>query len=221
MTDSTSQVRIQGNLTNPFPTQCGLKQGDGLAPLLFNLALEHTIRQIPIDTKGTLFFKSTQLVAFADDINILSRSAQRAKETLLNLDDAAKEVGLQINESKTKIMTQTRKQMTNNQTLTIGGYNLERVDKFTYLGSELTQDGQESNEIKRRIQLANKTYFSVLPIIKSRCIHRKTKLLIYKSMVRPVLCYGCETWTLTQASEKLLNAFERKVLRRILGAVRE
>ena len=44
---------------------------------------------------------------------------------------------------------------------------------------------------------------------------------MYKTIIRPVLCYGCEAWTLTQNSEHLLDTFERKVLRRIFGAVRE
>ena len=69
--------------------------------------------------------------------------------------------------------------------------------------------------------IANRTYFSVLPIIKCKDVHRKSKLRVYKTIIRPVLYYGSETWTFTQASEKLVNAFERKVLRRILGPVKE
>jgi endonuclease/exonuclease/phosphatase family metal-dependent hydrolase/ribosomal protein S28E/S33 len=220
MTGSISQVRVQNDLTASFETECGLKQGDGLAPILFNLALEYVIRRIPVDTKGTLLFKSTQVVAYADDINIMARSLVGAKEVLVNLDSSAREVGLRINENKTKVMTQTRRNTPIRQNLTVADYNFENVENFVYLGTNISKDGNETEEIKRRILLANKTYYWILPIIRNKDVHRNAKLRIYKSIIRPVLCYGSETWTLTQASEKMINACERKILRRILGPVR-
>jgi hypothetical protein len=62
---------------------------------------------------------------------------------------------------------------------------------------------------------ANKIYFSLLPIIKSQLAHRKDKRRLYKTLIRPVLRYGCE------ASVERLAIFERKILRRILGPVYE
>ena len=221
MTNTVSQVRVQNRLTDLFETRTGLKQGDGLAPTLFNLALEYVIRAMNMDSSGTLLIKSTQLVAYADDINIMSRRLGDAESLLHNLNNAAKEVGLHINESKTKAMMQSKTRTPANSSITVGDLNIEYVDNFNYLGCNLSKDANETDEIKRRIQLANKTYFSVLPIINSKLAHRNTKLRVYKTIIRPVLCYGCETWTLTQASEILLDRFERKVLRRIFGAVRE
>lgn len=58
MIDSEAKVRLQGELTNSFKTRQGLKQEDSLAPMLFNLALEYVIRQLDIDTKGTIINKS-------------------------------------------------------------------------------------------------------------------------------------------------------------------
>jgi hypothetical protein len=68
---------------------------------------------------------------------------------------------------------------------------------------------------------ANEVCFSILPIIKSQLAHRKDKLRLYKNLIRPVLYYGCEAWTMTQSSEERLAIFERKILRRILGLVYE
>jgi hypothetical protein len=68
---------------------------------------------------------------------------------------------------------------------------------------------------------ANNVYISLLPIIKSRLAHRKDKLGLYKTLIRPVLSYGCEAWTMIQSSEERLAIFERKILRRILGPVYE
>jgi hypothetical protein len=55
--------------------------------------------------------------------------------------------------------------------------------------------------------------------MRSGDIHRKTKIMLYKTLIRSVLMYGCETWVLTQKSENALRVFERKILRRIFGPV--
>ena len=49
--------------------------------------------------------------------------------------------------------------------------------------------------------------------------NRKNKLRIYKTIVKPILCFGAETWRLTKKAEDMLDKFERKVLRRIFGPV--
>ncbi|CAG9833379.1 unnamed protein product [Diabrotica balteata] len=51
--------------------------------------------------------------------------------------------------------------------------------------------------------------------IKSKSLTRTSKIKIYKTVIRPVLMYGCETWTLTKETERKLRCFERKILRRI------
>ena len=70
MTNVTCQVRMDGNLSAPFATTKGLRQGDGLACLLFNLALERAIRNSRLETTGIIFYKSSQILAYADDIDI-------------------------------------------------------------------------------------------------------------------------------------------------------
>ena len=78
MTNVTCQVRVDGKLSGPFATTKGLRRGDGLARLLFNLALQRAIRDSRVETTGTIFYKSTQILAYADDIDIIgSRSLPR------------------------------------------------------------------------------------------------------------------------------------------------
>ena len=67
--------------------------------------------------------------------------------------------------------------------------------------------------IKERIQARNKAYYANLQMLKSKTIYRRSKLQIYKTLIRPVVTYGAETWTLTAAEENVLRRFERKVLR--------
>jgi hypothetical protein len=76
---------------------------------------------------------------------------------------------------------------------------------------------RNTTDISRRILLANITYFSVLHFIKYRTTHRKNKIRIYNTIRRPILYYGCEAWTMTSKSEEMLDAFVKKILRRIYG----
>ena len=66
-------VRVSGTLSSPFESRRGLRQGDGISCLLFNIALEGVIRRAGINTSGTIFTKSVQLLGFADDIDIIAR----------------------------------------------------------------------------------------------------------------------------------------------------
>jgi hypothetical protein len=63
-------------MTDGFKVGTGLKHGDGLAPNLFNIALEYVIRQLSVQTTPTIFHKSEQLIGYAEDINIMGRTKE-------------------------------------------------------------------------------------------------------------------------------------------------
>jgi hypothetical protein len=68
MTGTEAQVKVQAELTDTFEIRQGLKEGDGLAPVFFNLALEYVIRKLPADANGTLEYKMNPVVGYANDI---------------------------------------------------------------------------------------------------------------------------------------------------------
>jgi hypothetical protein len=69
----------------------------------------------------------------------------------------------------------------------------------------------------RRILMDNRAYFSMIHLFKSRTTHLKNKIRIYKTVVRPVLCYGYETSAMTNKAEEMLDIFKRKILGWIFG----
>ena len=90
-----------------------------------------------------------------------------------------------------------------------------------YLGTFITTDNNTSAEIKNRIALANRSYFGLVNILKAKNIYRKYKVIIYKTLIKPVLMFGAETWVLSKADELRLGVFVRKILRRIYGPICE
>lgn len=175
-----------------------------------------------MDTKAILVNKTAQIARYADDIDLIGRTVLRVKEEFNYLSEAVQEIGLRVNEEKTKLMHQTRKNRSRiGQNITLGDYNFEAVGTFKYLGSTLTARNEEDAEIQARIKCGNRAYFSLIKQLKSRTVHQKTKIRLYKTLIRTVVAYGCETWTLTQSAAEKIDRFERKILRRIFGPVRD
>lgn len=217
MSNVECRVRIQQDLSDTLKTFNGLRQGDALACILFNLALEKAIRNTGIQTTGHIFNKSVQLLAYADDIDIIARSEYELKSAFKSLATSARNMGLVINEGKTKYMPVHGRQKP--PSIQIDNYTFETVNEFVYLGTMVTNDNNVSSEIKRRIVAANRYYFGLQKHMKSRHLTRRTKVLLYKTLIRPVLMYGSECWTISKGDERALESFERKVLRRIFGPV--
>jgi hypothetical protein len=76
-------------------------------------------------------------------------------------------------------------------------------------------------EVTRRLNSGNACYHSVQNLLSSRLLSKNLKIRIYKTIILPVVLYGCETWSLTLKEEHRLRVFENRVLRRIFGLKRD
>ncbi|KAJ4439539.1 hypothetical protein ANN_07663 [Periplaneta americana] len=153
--------------------------------------------------------------------------------------EARKEIGLKVNPEKTKDMVMSRDgNIVRNGNIKIGNLSFEEVEKFKYLGATVTNEGSRGKrvntffpdpsnindtreEIKHRINMGNACYYLVEKLLSSSLLSKNLKVRIYKTVILPVVLYGCETWTLTLREELRLRVFENKVLRKIFGAKRD
>jgi len=90
---------------------------------------------------------------------------------------------------------------------------------FNYVGSILNADNKTNIEIAARIVKGNKTYKANAKLIKSKFLKRNTKMKIHETIIRPVVTFSSQTWTLTAKDENNLRIFERQVLRKMFGTV--
>jgi hypothetical protein len=101
--------------------------------------------------------------------------------------------------------------------VTINGVTFEGVAEFIYWGRIISNGNSMGKEIQRRIFAGNRKYFVAVSLFRSRLLSRATKIVLYKTLIRPVVTCGAEVWTLTEEEEEAVLIFEREIFRRIYG----
>jgi Reverse transcriptase (RNA-dependent DNA polymerase) len=217
---SWSTVRVFSHNSREFGVNTGLRQGDPLSPLLFNLALEKVMNNLRREMSSGFAARGAKLLfAFADDVDAITNTPRDMNEIFYLFDQGAREMGLRVNEEKTKYMVLSRNPRNRvRQNVYLADYNIENVKQFKYLGAIIKNDNSFSEELKARISSGNRSYFALAGLFRSKQLSWDVKIKIYKTIFRPVVTYGCETWTLTKKDETTLLVFERSMLRRIFGA---
>ena len=89
------------------------------------------------------------------------------------------------------------------------------------MGTTLTNQNSIPVEIKSRLRSGNACYHSVQNLLSSTLLSKNFKIKIYRTIIFPVVLYGCETWSLTLREERKRRVFENVVLRRIFGLRRD
>lgn len=144
----------------------GVRQGDPISPTIFISVLQSIMSKLKWEKKGiNIKGKYMSNLRFADDIVLFSESASQIEEMINDLCAVSHEIGLDLNTSKTKIMTNHQERSirirTNNQTL-------EYVNHYTYLGKQLSfQKSRHYDEVNRRVNITWNKFWSYKEILKS------------------------------------------------------
>jgi hypothetical protein len=156
---ATVKVNNQYTHTSTFPIINGVRQGDALSSILIDLVLEAIFKKINIT--GHIGTKTIQIIAYADDVAIMSRSKNALKDIFCNIEKEARRRGFLVDENKTKYMKLARA-VNNDKNLCFGQQKFEQVKEISYLGSQMNQINQTiSSEIQARILSGNRCYLCI------------------------------------------------------------
>ena len=207
---SQCAVNVDGKLTDWFEVTVGVRQGCLLSPTLFNLFLEFVMDELN-DVQQTASFDEHFCidVRYADDTTLIAALFEKLQISTNQLQEACLKYGMKINVAKCKVIS------TNSQPISIDNFNVETVQDFVFLGSNVPST---SADVKRRITLGSVAFGKLKQNIWSRKdISTALKVRLYNALILPIAIYGAETWSMTKSDTKKLHVFENNCLRSILG----
>ena len=209
-------VRTEHGITEEFQVKKGVRQGCVLSPSLFNLYTEKIFREIEDMEGANVGGHNINNLRYADDTSLLALEEQKLQNLLTTVNVKSKLYGMEINVKKTKSMVASKKQETPKVSINLDGTAIEQVEKMVYLGSITTEDGKSEVETKRRIEIARNAFNNMKSVLASRNISLNTRMRLTKCYVWSTLLYGAETWIITKALTKRIDAFEMWTYRQML-----
>ena len=235
-----ARVQDHGSYSEPFQVTNGVKQGCVLAPTLFSLMFSAMLMDAFKDSDvgiklryrldGKLFnlkrlqaktktrIESIRDFLFADDCALIASTEADMQHSVNLFSAACTNFGLTISTKKTEVLHQPISSSDQNKpSISVNGQKLSNVNRFTYLGSTLSQEVHIDDEINTRIARASSSFGRLQTTVwNRRGIKPLTKIKVYTAAILPILLYACETWTVYSRHEKRLNHFHMTCLRKIL-----
>ncbi|GFS23497.1 lactation elevated protein 1-like [Elysia marginata] len=183
---------------------------------LFSLYSEMIMRQIEEMEGLKIGGHNINNIRYADDTVLTADSEEKLQELLNKVVEETKNKGLELNSKKTESMIITRKTSISKCEIKIEENTIKQANSFKYLGTQITSDGSNHQEIKSRIAQAKASFQqmkSIMTNIKISIVVRKRLLETFKETV---LLYGCEAWTIDERMKSSLEATEMWFLRRMM-----
>lgn len=210
--NSTAKVKMESK-GKEIRIQRGVRQGDPLSPKLFAAVLEEIFKKLDWEVQGIkINGEMLSHLRFADDLVILATTKDELEQMLNDLDTESRKIGLTMNTSKTKALTNSIE-----EPIVVNNHLIEYVQEYTYLGQIISHKDLTTIEIETRIGNAWKRYWSFKELMKNKETNIYIKRKLFNTCVLPVLTYGCQTWALTKAHLKKLEVCQRSMERSMLA----
>ena len=221
-----SCVAYNGQISDYFPCEMGVRQGENLSPFLFSIFLNDledflnrenliglTCISAEIENRLNILLKLFVLL-YADDTVILAETAQDLQKGLDLFSKYCKEWMLKVNTQKTKVVIFSKGRQPQNLHFTYGDTEIEIVKEFNYLGVLFSRTGHFATEIKHNSQKATNAMYEVLRKGRQLNMSIQCHVDLFNKIVKPILLYGCEVWGFsnTDALEKVQLKFYKLLL---------
>lgn len=210
------QARINNKLTKPIQVNNGIRQGDSLSPLLFNIIMDEIIKKVRVGRGYRMGNEEVTIICYADDAMICAENEDDLQRLLNIFNRTGKQFNMTISAQKTKCMTTSKEPL--RCKLEVDGQVIQQEMKFKYLGIDITSYGNVEDEVRQQVAKANKIAGCLNDVIwRNKHLKKHTKARVYKTTIRPIMTYTAETRADTARTRRLLETTEMKILRRISG----
>jgi hypothetical protein len=189
LNETFNKFHVGKYLSDNFPIQNGLKQGDALLSLLYNFASDYAIRNAQESQVGLKLSGTQQLMIHGDDVDLLVYNIDIIKKNTQTLIDVSTQDDLVVNIEKYKhVLLSRHHNAGHNLDIKITNRCFKNVAQFKYLEKTVTNQNFIQEEIKRRMNLDNACYHSVQKLLSFRLLSRNIKTRIYKTTILLWFC---------------------------------
>ncbi|XP_075990249.1 uncharacterized protein LOC142985892 [Anticarsia gemmatalis] len=207
-----SNIRTVVGETKSIAVSEGDHQGSVLSPFLFCLILDSLTEEAQNSAAWSFIY--------ADDVAICTNSRDELQRALLSWKHQLQTGGLELSVAKTQFMSLNEPGPNDNSPISIDGQLVAMCDQYKYLGNMMHSSGNLECNIQHRIAAVWLKWREVTGVICDKRMPVKLKGLVYKTIIRPVLMYGSETWAVTQKNVHTIQVAEMKMLRWMCGVTR-
>lgn len=212
-----TKVRVPDDLTNSISISTGIRQGDSLSPLHFNIVTNEIILAVKNRKLGYKVGNyQIPIVCYADDAVLMADSEDNLQRLLMTIKESAERYNMIISIEKTKSLVASKQPI--RCKLCINNQSIEQVMNFNYLGTPLSYHRDLNKEVATQANKEMITAGAIRSLIlTNKHILPESKIRIYKTCIRPIMTYGIEARPDTATTTQKLEATEMKILRSIKG----
>ncbi|NRB82035.1 MAG: reverse transcriptase family protein, partial [Saccharospirillaceae bacterium] len=201
--NSTSQIKLSGHISNTFSIRKGTEQGHPLSPDLFKLFLHDLSPMLECENCPQLIDKIISHLLWADDLIILALDELTLQKQLSALHDFCTKWGIHINVDKTKLMVFNKKCSRMNTKVNntpkyrpqIGNQIIEEVESYCYLGLIIHNSGNVCNARVQLKKKAMRALYSLKSTVNKTKLTFKSLCNLFDALIKPIALYGAPIWT--------------------------
>ena len=224
--NAKSQVSYKNALSDPFPCQVGVRQGENLSPLLFAIYLNDfnaflsqkyngLTRVSDSITHELQIYLKIFCLLYADDTLVLAENEHELQKALDSLHAYCNKWALKVNVDKTKVIIFAPGRVRKFKSFRFGDSSIDVVEDYVYLGTTFNFNGTFKKAQAKQAKQARKATYSLITRIKQLNLTVEVSIELFEKLVIPILLYGSEIWG--YEDPKILQIMFSKTMRRFLN----